>query len=311
MPTNSDIEWTGPTWNPIRARNVATGKLGHFCIKASGECKFCYAEGINQVWGTGIPYRAQDLKAGKVELFLDEKVLREPLRWRRLKTPFVFPCSMTDLFGEFVPDVWIDKIFAIMARRPDLTFQVLTKRAARMRAYFDEMKADHQGLNINRLGVAGLAMGITGPAGPYPSCPLPNVWLGVSVGRRRHVDRFDDLLACPAAVHWASLEPLLEDIGDLTPWISRNPRLNWAVIGLESRGGRYPGADLILPILRQLDHWRVPGFVKQLGRGWARIQNRGLKKDDPRRVHPKGGDPAQWRPEFRVREFPETKRAPA
>lgn len=64
---------------------------------------------------------------------LDEKVLLAPLRWRKPRKIFV--CSMTDLFGEWVPDDMLDRIIAVMALCPQHTFQVLTKRPKRMREY--------------------------------------------------------------------------------------------------------------------------------------------------------------------------------
>ena len=131
MGDHSKIEWTDATWNPIRARRRDTGKVGWFCTHASDGCTHCYAETLNHRLGTSIDYRAQDL--AKVEIFLDEKMLKQPLRWRRPRRIFVG--SMTDLFGEFVPDAMLDCIYAVMAMCPQHTFLLLTKRAGRMRDY--------------------------------------------------------------------------------------------------------------------------------------------------------------------------------
>lgn len=65
------IEWTDYSWNPIRARNRATGNVGWFCTHASPGCAGCYAERMNQRLGNGVPFKAQHV--GDVEIYLDEK----------------------------------------------------------------------------------------------------------------------------------------------------------------------------------------------------------------------------------------------
>ena len=132
MADRTSIEWTrgddgspGSTWNPIR------GTKGQWtCTKVSPGCTHCYAERLNMSkrHGNGPAY-----VVGADEPRLDETIFRQPLRWRRPRRIFV--CSMSDLFMESVPDEWIDRIFAVMALAPQHTFQVLTKRAERMREY--------------------------------------------------------------------------------------------------------------------------------------------------------------------------------
>lgn len=137
MAENSGIEWTGSTWTPIRARNKATGKVGWHCEHASDGCRFCYSEmQINRRFGTGLPFKPGHRK--DIDLFLDEKMLTTPLRWKRGR--MIFVCSMTDLFADFVPDEWIDQLFAVMALTPQHTYQVLTKRAFRMNLYVNDTK---------------------------------------------------------------------------------------------------------------------------------------------------------------------------
>jgi protein gp37 len=186
---DTKIEWTGKTWNPIRARNKATGKIGWFCERVSEGCRNCYAEKMNRntYFGNGLDYKPAALD--QVELFLDEKILEQPLHWR--KPTKVFPCSMTDLFGRWVKDEWIDKIHHVMWRASQHTFQILTKRPDRMLAY------------MNNPNTPGLK-------------PLSNVWLGVSAEDQKTADeRIPLLLQTPAAVRWISAEPLLGPI-DLT-----------------------------------------------------------------------------------------------
>jgi protein gp37 len=223
MADNTKIEWTDATWNPVRARAIATGRTGWHCVHKSEGCRNCYAEQLNKVrFGTGFPYKPGHL--GKdVELFLDEKILLQPLRWRRPRRIFV--CSMTDLFADFVPDEWIDRMFAVMALAPQHTFQVLTKRPDRMRAYFARYDAahDHNCADMVADAVASLlgregAKGGARTEGHDFDWPLANVWLGVSVEDQAAADeRREDFQATPAAVKFVSYEPALGPV-DWTGW---------------------------------------------------------------------------------------------
>ena len=167
----------------------------------------------------------KDTKAGPVwtgEVRFNEQWLTQPLRWKRPRKIFV--AAHGDLFHENVPDDVLDRVFAVMALSPQHTFQVLTKRADRMRRYFHgclppppnvplrnpwvtqwhRFKGVHKALNdLRQAGYSDLLGKIT-------TLPLPNVWLGVSVEDQRRADeRIPDLLATPAAVRWISAEPLL------------------------------------------------------------------------------------------------------
>src|ERR1051325_7770043 len=137
---DTKIEWTrnadgtaGKTWNPIRARRISNDERGWYCEHVSEGCRNCYAEKMNRntYFGNGLEYKPATLP--QVELFLDEKILQQPLHWSKPQN--VFPCSMTDLFGRWVKDEWLDQIFAVMALAKQHTFQVLTKRPERMREY--------------------------------------------------------------------------------------------------------------------------------------------------------------------------------
>lgn len=249
MADNSKTEWTDASWNPIRARfhqiqNDGSGKerLGWHCEKASDGCRNCYAEGINRRLGTGLDYKPGNLfreekrgyHNGEAQLFLDEAMLLQPLKWKRPR--MIFVCSMTDLFADFVPDAWIDKVFAVMALCPQHTFQVLTKRSARMLAYFvghHTPRGDGsiqvfsalqrvQGLIADYVRLGRFQRSGFGPVykadwdrarDKLRPFPLLNVWLGVSAERQQEADaRIPDLLATPAAVRFVSLEPLLGPI---------------------------------------------------------------------------------------------------
>lgn len=116
-----------------------------------------------------------------VEVSLDEEALRKPLRWRKPRRVFV--CSMTDLFGEWVSDEMLDRVFAVMALTPHITYQVLTERPARMRGYIAaEDRVDAIGEAMTSL--TGRPVSGDPPDADYDrldDLPLPNVWLGVNV----------------------------------------------------------------------------------------------------------------------------------
>lgn len=216
MADRSAIEWTDASWTPIRARNLATGKVGWHCVHKSDGCRNCYAEGINRRLGTGLAFKKQ--VEPQVEVFLDETMLTQPLRWRRPR--MIFVCSMTDLFADFVTDAMIDRVFAAMALAPQHTFQVLTKRPDRMREYLGRMESGVSNIPSTFLRIAA-AIGELGeditPNKLRAKWPLPNVWLGTSAERQQEADeRIPDLLATPAAVRFLSAEPLLGPI-DLHP----------------------------------------------------------------------------------------------
>src|SRR6516162_10288457 len=130
MADKSPIEWTEATWNAI---------VG--CSILSPGCTNCYAMRQAGRWLRRTPKFAgltQPSKAGPVwtgEMRLWEKALDQPLRWKKPRRIFVN--SMSDLFHESLPDEWIDRIVAVMSRCPQHQFQVLTKRSARMRDYYD------------------------------------------------------------------------------------------------------------------------------------------------------------------------------
>lgn len=230
------IEWTERTWNPI---------VG--CSIVSPGCTHCYAmrmaarleamavangarildgetrpEPLSHYLGTTKPSKAGPVWTGKVAMAPD-RVLTEPLR--RQKPAMWFVNSMGDLFHEDVPDDWIDRVFAVMALCPQHTFQVLTKRSARMRAYVVgpwPQRVASTILHMPRSLVSGeealrpLGNRMAEHDPEYVRWPLPNVWLGVSAERQAEADaRIPDLLATPAAVRFVSCEPLLGPV-DLT-----------------------------------------------------------------------------------------------
>ncbi len=300
MADRSKIEWTDATWNPIRARLTRdtgarkAGTVGWHCERITTGCGTpkeggCYAEALNWRLGTGLPFKPGHLDDGTVELFLDDNILRQPLRWKRPR--MVFPCSMTDLFGRFVKDEWLDKIFAVMALTPQHTYQPLTKRSDRMRAYLSRHRWHHwaeAGRSIDAKRWRSLPDVMGGDC-----TPLPNVWLGVSTERQEEANaRIPDLLATPAAVRFISAEPLLGPI-DLHEVIpdpliynavhGMDRLLDWVIVGGESgRNARPMHPDWARSLRDHCQAAGVPYFFKQWGEWlpWAQF-NAAKIDDDP------------------------------
>lgn len=207
MAETTHIEWTDATWN------VITG-----CSVLSAGCRRCYAMRLAGTRLRNHPSRAGltvDTKAGPVwtgEVRFNKQWAHQPLDWR--KPRMIFVCAHADLFHKDVPDAWIDHVFAVASLCPQHTFQILTKRASRMREYFAQPNV------WARIEVAARVIHKerTGEiiAGKILIGPLRNCWLGVSAEDQENADeRIHHLLLTPAALHWVSLEPLLGAI-DLT-----------------------------------------------------------------------------------------------
>jgi len=288
MGETTGIQWTGSTWTPIRARHRVTGKVGWHCTKPSAGCKFCYSESLNKRLGTGEGYTPN----APVDVFLDEKMLRAPLRWRAPRKIFV--CSMTDLFGEFVTDTMIDRVFAVMAASPQHTYQVLTKRAERMRTYL----CNHE------VGARWAFSGdrkplvCAGTAVEWTRHGLPNVWIGCSVENQQMADnRIPVLLNTPAAVRFLSVEPLLAPMN--VDYRINGRRVDWIIVGGESgAGARRCDLEWIGFIVDQCKAAKVACFVKQLGKNAYAMDKRWPITDS------KGGNIDDFPDDLKVREYP-------
>ena len=310
MAERTGIAWTGATWTPIRARHRVTGKVGWYCQRISEGCRHCYASTMNSWRGNGVDYTVPAL--ADVELFLDERILAAPLSWRTPRRIFV--CSMTDLFGAWAPDEWIDRIFAVMALAPWHTFQVLTKRQERMLAWFSEWRKPNGGSEPRWCAVSDTEQRDHGrrAGGGWP---LPHVQCGVSVEDRKTLNRLDVLRQTPATLRFVSFEPLLEDLGAINL-----DGIGWAILGGESGPSARP-CDLawIRSAVAQCLAAGTACFVKQLGArpftdsdmgmyGWpphvtfTPIQDGALAEV---RLHQRAGaDPSEWPEDLRVQEWP-------
>jgi protein gp37 len=148
------------------------------------------------------------------------------------KGSVVFVNSMSDTFHDAIPDEHVRLLFAAMNARPDVTFQILTKRSRRAAAMAKDLSW------------------------------TPNIWMGVTAGTRKMLSRLDDLREIPAAVRWLSAEPLLEGL-DLRPWLE-DGTLGWVVAGGESKSGFRPLDDDWVRAIRDACAANdVPFFFKQ------------------------------------------------
>lgn len=324
MGEKTGIAWTDSTWNPVRG-----------CTKVSAGCKNCYAETFAERW-RGIPGHAF---AQGFDLRLVPEALELPLRWKKPRRVFVN--SMSDLFHEGVPDEFIDLVFAVMALAPQHTFQVLTKRQARMRAFLSAAKQELYG-RLNEAarqvtGRGGIAILPTQRHGMVEDrWPLPNVWLGVSVEDQCSADeRIPELLATPAAVRFLSCEPLLGpvDLGHLYGGVSIGKAVD---VTVDALAGRYAAAwhgrrtqpgpldsacshvDWVIvggesgPGARPCDIAWVRNLVRQCKAAGVPAFVKQLGADPIMEPGPlpwpcedrAGRDPAEWPPDLRVRAWP-------
>lgn len=258
MGDKSSIEWTNATWNPT------TG-----CDKVSPGCDNCYA--------LTLAPRLKAMKSAHYQtdgnpktsgpgfgIAMHPDALDKPLRWQRPRKIFVN--SMSDLFHSGVTDEFIAQVFAVMMLAQQHTFQVLTKRPARMRSLLN---------NTAFKAMVSSAVGDLPPhANQYPhdsltmAWPLPNVWLGTSVEDQDRANlRIPQLLDTPAAVRFLSMEPLLDHVSLFANTrIDTGVLVDWVIVGGESGPGARPMRPSWVRGLRdECVAYDIPFFFKQWG----------------------------------------------
>jgi protein gp37 len=212
------------------------------CTKISPGCKHCYAEALTP--------RLQAMKApgydNGFELSLMPDRLDQPLK--RKKPTIYFVNSMSDLFHEEIPDGFLDQVFEVIRATPQHTYQILTKRAERMQRYFQ-----------NRI---------------VPD----NTWLGVSVEDKAYgLPRIDALRQVQAPIRFLSVEPLLEDLGQMDL-----SEIHWVIVGGESGPKARPmKPEWVDNIQRQCEIEGNAFFFKQWG-GWGADGKKRPKKENGR-----------------------------
>jgi len=302
---DTTIEWCArpgtlpKTWNPIRARLVkdsrprtgtmANGKQirsGTFCTRISPGCTHCYASTINQRFGNGLEYTVPNLE--KVEFFVSEKILQEPLKTKKPCTIFV--ADMFDLFHEAIPDHMILSVFEMMRQCQHHVFLMLTKRTERMSHF-----------------------------GVLSDYTMRHVWPGTSVENEQTARERIPLLCKTRTLgkRFLSVEPLLDavDLRLKTPCSDSVKPLgciDWVIVGGESGPKSRPFNLAWAKSLReQCEAADVAYFCKQLG---SNPQVHSCR--DESCTHPdcgmervklkdrKGGAMEEWPESLRIREFP-------
>lgn len=183
------------------------------------------------------------------ELAIHPERLVQPTK--RKKPTVWFVNSMSDLFHEEIPDRFLDQVFDTIEATPWHTYQILTKRAQRLVEYFRGR-----------------------------TCP-PNVWLGVSVEDQRHgVPRIALLRNVNARVRFLSVEPLLQDLGQLDL-----SDIHWVIVGGESGPKARPmRAEWVDRVRHQCEAQGAAFFFKQWG-GWGSDGVKRHKKANGRLLH--------------------------
>ncbi len=207
------------------------------CTEVSPGCDHCYARTFAERF-RGVP--GHPFEQG-FDLKLWPGRLSYPMQWRKPRRIFVN--SMSDLFHQQVPDSFIMEVFAVMAEARQHTFQVLTKRPARLRQLVPAITA--------QLAAAGYDDAI------WPA----HLWLGVSVETPQYSWRIDHLRAVPAAVRFISAEPLLAPLPQLNL-----AGIDWLIAGGESGAGHRPcDANWLRDLRDQCGAAGVAFFFKQWG----------------------------------------------
>lgn len=263
MATQSAIEWTETTWNPI---------VG--CSICSPGCHHCYAMAMaRRLKGVALAKLSRGEDPGRLRHYIEvigedgrwngkmrlvPGALSDPSRWKRPKVIFVN--SMSDLFHDNLPVEDIQKVCEVMREVPQHTYQVLTKRAARMRDL------------------------LSGPLREYAE--LPQIWWGTSVENKKHgLPRIEELRQAPATTRFLSIEPLLEDLGP----VDLNG-IHWVIAGGESGASARPmEADWVRAIRDQCLAQNVKFFFKQWGgrnkKAAGRVLDGRTWDEMPKRLH--------------------------
>lgn len=214
MGAKTKIDWCEATWNPI------TG-----CLHG---CEYCYARKIAQRFDGGwrrdyLPYpvlNEPDKSGGRTQPYpygfsptFHRYKLDELSKWKKPRNIFV--CSMADMFGEWVPDEWIEEIFEVCKKNPQHSYLFLTKNPQR---YFDLEESEK-----------------------LPQAE--NMWFGASVTNRQQLKNAEEWIG-QLDGHtntFLSVEPLLEDLSECKEWekMMCYRYVKWVIVGMET--GRRKG----------------------------------------------------------------------
>lgn len=226
MASTTEIAWTDSTFNPWWG-----------CTAIAPGCDHCYAQSLDKRTG------GDHWGAHKTYKIMSDNNWKNPLRWERKADAFfkehgrkrrVFCASMSDVADYKAPDGQRERLWETIKATPSLDWQVLTKRPS----------------NMAKLLPADWGAGYA------------NVWLGVTVENIQHgIPRIDVLREIPAVLRFLSIEPLLEDLGEINL-----SGIHWVIVGGESGGKARPmKKEWVLNIRNQCLQQNVPFFFKQWG----------------------------------------------
>lgn len=222
------------------------------CTKISQECKFCYAETLTNRYMKNP--KQEKYKQGFGVFVMHENALNDPYEWKKSETVFVN--SMSDLFHEKITLDFLKKVFKVMNDTPNHTYQILTKREDILEKYSDELEW------------------------------TDNIWMGISVGEAKSVNKIKSLASCGAKHKFLSVEPLIEELPDLDL-----TGVEWVIVGGESGSNkvRRLEKDWVLKVKKNCKEQGVPFFFKQ----WGKIRNNPNPNDptihEEHKYHAKGG----------------------
>ena len=230
------------------------------CTKISAGCKNCYAETMAvRLQAMGVVGYENGFKFSTVP-----QRLNDPLK--RKKPTVYFVNSMSDIFHEDMPEDYLNKIFEVIRQTPHHTYQILTKRADRMFRYLSNKEIPE------------------------------NIWLGVTVENKKEgVPRIDKLRKLKASVLFLSIEPLLEDLGQINL-----EYIDWVIVGGESGHKARPmEKEWVLNIKQQCEENDIAFFFKQWGT-WGADKVKRNKKINGKKID---GKIWQQYPETIVRQY--------
>lgn len=242
------IDWADSTWNPV------TG-----CLHG---CEYCYAQRIAERFGGASEthnneccYECQWETEGTGEIHdLNEPIydfdngrnapypfdfdptfhryrLGEPAKWTKPRTIFV--CSMADLFGDWVPDEWIQEVFEACAKAPQHRYLFLTKNPNR----------------YNELAAKGM---------------LPQEhWYGYTATSQKMLWTFHHADECLVKNLFVSIEPIL---APMQPGFCSHVPADWVIVGAETgqrKSKVVPERKWIDDILMDCEYGGRPLFMKE------------------------------------------------
>lgn len=243
-----------------------------------------------------------------------EAMWREPEKWNRKAQSAgvrsrVFCASLADVFENRLDlDLLRVRLFDLIRRTPMLDWQLLTKRPECVQVCLQRAEIHARSTHLGEVDGSSLELISNWLYGFAPT----NVWLGTTVEDQKRADeRIPALLNAPARIRFLSCEPLLGRIDLQSASFNGADSLvslegiHWVIVGGESGAhARQCSVEWIDDILHQCRQARVPCFIKQLGKNSGHnpegtyFQRIGF-------IHSKGGDPAEWPDNLRVREMPE------